>query len=794
MSRIFIVLGKGGDVISCLPILQSESSQTGKKQVLMVSRQYLPIAQRCNFITPLVWEGSWQDLRGAVTLAKQQFSSVIVPQTFGKDFPIQHKTASFQLDQWQRAGFLDKWDTLPLTLPRTRRSRSHAKDLINGKPTILFGDHSQSSPFPHKEELAKLLQHHFGATHQILRLSGVQMEHPFDLLALYDAADLLVSIETMHIHLSKATDTPVIVLATDTPTKWHGSAASRRFKFYAHYGEWNQRKGELIEVARAALGGTSPVTVSASGKEIIRVRRTAAIGDALAASCVADRLKEHSYEVEFQTHPDIHCVLRRQPGVALVTTPKGGSDINLDGAYERDPARKEKHFHTMFMEVAAQAMAARGKDIGTKLNCKPSLIVTKDEKLATTKKLQAHPRPWVFICPRSDSHNTRTIPNDTWKKAAVGIHGTKFWLGRNECPDGIVDLKMKHFEDVILNLSVADLLVTVDTGPLHVAAALGIPCVAIEQSSSPELHLSDQRDFVTIAPKLNCLNCQQSVCPINKELPPCQKIEHGAITDAVNARLGAKYDDKVSAVVAIYRPQTDVLNRGLRALLPQVDEIVVCYDTAGIVPGGAMQHPKIRYVKSREHDIGYGRKANFGARHTNGKWLLFHNDDVELRGDAVAKMKLEMVADVGIVSCLLRYRDGTIQHAGKTREPNVRGWGHIDHRKLEPTFKEATDCENTCGACILVRREAFYKAGCHDEDYRLYCEDDSLCLQVRREGYRIVYTPHAKGIHDEHLSTEKTPGIVKIMHESNAIFGRKWGKYLDWNATRIPGNFDYLKQ
>lgn len=794
MSRIFVMLGKNGDQLSVLPILQHEYNLTGEKQTIMVSKQYSSLLQRVSFAKSEVFDGSWQDLKGAIRYAKQHFNGVIVPQTFGKDFPIQHKTASFQLDQWLRAGYLDKWDTLPLTLPRPKNAKAIAKKHLQGKPTILFGDHSQSSPFPHREEFAKLLQHHFSHTHQIIRLSTIQLEHPLDLLALYDAADLLVSIETMHLHLSKATSTPVIALATDTPTKWHGSANSRRFRFYAHYGEWEHRKTELIQAAKAALAGAVQTHYSKSGKEIIRVRRTAAIGDALAASVVADRLKEHGYEVEFQTHPDIHCVLKRQPGISKVTTPKESSHINLDGVYERDPKRTEKHFHTMFMEHAASFMAGRGKDIGNKFNCKPVLVVTPEERQSVALSLQEHAKPWVFICPRSDSHNTRTVPDHIWKRAAPQIRGTKFWLGRNECPAGIVDLKVRTVEDVLLNLSVADVLVTPDTGPMHIAAALSIPVVAIEQSSSPELHLSDQRDFVVIKPTLDCLNCQQYTCPLDKETPPCQSIDPGLIASAVNARLGAKYEDKVSAVVAIYKPKVEILNRGLRALIPQVEEIIVCSDQAGEVPVGALQHPKIRYVKSRERDIGYGRKANYGARHTNGKYLLFHNDDVELHPDAVAKMKVEMVPDVGIVSCLLRYPDGTIQHAGKTREPNIRGWGHIDHRKLVPTFKQAVESENTCGACILVRREAFYKAGAHDEDFRLYCEDDALCLAVRREGYRIVFTPFAQGVHDEHLSTEKTPGIVKTMHESNAIFERKWGPYLEWNKNRCPmGNFDYLK-
>lgn len=294
---------------------------------------------------------------------------------------------------------------------------------------------------------------------------------------------------------------------------------------------------------------------------------------------------------------------------------------------------------------------------------------------------------------------------------------------------------------------------------------------------------------------LHCLNCQKSICPVDAQSPPCQNITPEAIAEAANKKLDGLAKHQVSAVVAIYRPETFILNRCLTALIPQVSEIIVVRDMAGVVPAGAMTHPKIRYVTSWQDDIGYGRKANYGARHTNGEFILFCNDDVELSLDAVRHMMVEMVPDVGIVSCLLRYRDdGTIQHAGKTREPNVRGWGHIDHRKKDFTFKQAVELENVTGAVMLFRRKAFYECGGFDEDIYLYTEDDLICCDARRLGWRIVYTPHATGIHDEHKSTERTPKIVDIMHQSNRIFEKKYGKYFDWNATRIPGNFDYLKQ
>src|SRR4029078_7025046 len=78
-----------------------------------------------------------------------------------------------------------------------------------------------------------------------------------------------------------------------------------------------------------------------------------------------------------------------------------------------------------------------------------------------------------------------------------------------------------------------------------------------------------------------------------------------------------------------------------------------------------------------------------------------------------------------------------------------------------------------------------------DEEFFIYAEDDDFCLRMRRDGWRIRYTPHASGIHLEHQSTDKLGSISEPVGKANAIFARKWGSYLDHNINRVPGNFDY---
>jgi GT2 family glycosyltransferase len=398
----------------------------------------------------------------------------------------------------------------------------------------------------------------------------------------------------------------------------------------------------------------------------------------------------------------------------------------------------------------------------------------------------------VFICPRSESFNVRQVPDGIWQSAAAKMDGTKFWLGRHPAPPGIVDLKASHFDHVLNWLSVADLLVSVDTGPMHVAAAFGVPIVAINQSSSPDLHLSDLCDFVSVSPDLPCLNCQVNVCPKNAHMPPCQQVDPDLIASWVNAKLRAQTRNGVSAVVAIYRPEVQTLNRCLDCLLPQVEEIIVTAEANSVLPAGHRTHDKIRYVRKNAAGIGYGRNANYGVRHSNHQWLLLLNDDVFIDPEAVQRLRSVVSPNTGVVTGLLRYGDGTIYHCGKRRSPGERGWGHLDYKKRDCTLSGVTEMENVNLACCLVRRKAFYEIGCFDEDYFMMAEDDDLSLRMRRHGWRLLVNPTSTGVHLEHASVSKIGDIMTTVQRANAIFDRKWRPYLLHNLHRIPfGNFDY---
>lgn len=512
----------------------------------------------------------------------------------------------------------------------------------------------------------------------------------------------------------------------------------------------------------------------------IHLRRTAAIGDCVAALCVAQKLKWQGHNVVFQSAPAITHITKYSP-YCTPSGPLDNCDINLDGVYENHPDRKTRSFWDLFIESANTQLGVLGINLGKAVNCTPILNST-DHPLG--KLIWDHPRPWIYVCPRSHHYAPRTVHDGTWIDIARHLTGTKFWLGLNPAPTGFVDAQCRKMEDLVNTIRFADIMVSVDTGPLHIAAALGVPCVALGQASSPELHLTDQRDFVTIWPDgLNCLNCQKNVCPKDPMLPPCQNFNVHKVVEEVNKRLSSSVCS-VSAVIAVHRPEVGVLNKSLSSVIDQVDEVIVSRDQAGAFPDGHLRHDtKISYYAKQAFDLGYGRKANFGARHSHGRYLLFMNDDVYLDPGAVAALMEHMKPGVGIVCGRLTYPNGKLYPVVKLRVPGQRDMHFPDVNKYEPTLPNVTEIEACSGCVILVDRRAFFNILGFDERYYLYCEDDDLCMRMRRSGRKIIWTPVNLGIHDEHRSTANMPGRFKIMAQSGALYHSTWDWYFDKNKN-----------
>lgn len=264
----FLNLGKYGDIISSLPIAYHRFKQTGIKPVFITSRQFGDILFRAPYVQGEFFDGGWYDLEAALKQAKKKYSKVVCLQTFGKEFPIHQYQHSFQLEQYDRAGVLDLWDKLPLIMEEDSEASRAMMKSVNGSRFVLFGDHSQSSPFLQKDELFDMVQDYLNLQspyRKLVRMSQMKMPSLCDFIPLYNRADAIIAVDSAHLHLSKTSKTPVLALATDKPTRWHGASWSKRFSFYCRYGEFDSRKHELIQALDGVLNGARKLEIVRMG-------------------------------------------------------------------------------------------------------------------------------------------------------------------------------------------------------------------------------------------------------------------------------------------------------------------------------------------------------------------------------------------------------------------------------------------------------------------------------------------------------------------------------------------------
>lgn len=146
-----------------------------------------------------------------------------------------------------------------------------------------------------------------------------------------------------------------------------------------------------------------------------------------------------------------------------------------------------------------------------------------------------------------------------------------------------------------------------------------------------------------------------------------------------------------------------------------------------------------------------------GAQH-----LLFLNDDTEVStpGFVEEMLGFSQQPDIGAVGARLIFPDGLLQHVGVT--VLAGNPGHVfyrypgDHPGFFYSNRVHRNWSAVTAACLMIRRDVWEAVGGFDEHFPLNFNDVDLCLRIRQQGWRVVYTPHAELIHHESVTKPGT--------------------------------------
>jgi N-acetylglucosaminyl-diphospho-decaprenol L-rhamnosyltransferase len=179
--------------------------------------------------------------------------------------------------------------------------------------------------------------------------------------------------------------------------------------------------------------------------------------------------------------------------------------------------------------------------------------------------------------------------------------------------------------------------------------------------------------------------------------------------------------------------------------------------TAAVI---AERFPDVRVVALAYH-TGFAFACNRGAEQGSAAHVLFLNSDILATGGAIAALADALAVEVGAVAAGGRLVDPdsleTQPRYGPQRFPTLPAlavrFSGLEQRwpgnpwtapyARRPLDESAiAQVEQPAGACLLVRRDVFERAGGFDERYWFWYEDVDLARRLHQHG-RVLHVPAA---------------------------------------------------
>ncbi len=252
----------------------------------------------------------------------------------------------------------------------------------------------------------------------------------------------------------------------------------------------------------------------------VTVDRQSALGDAILASAVGTMIASHGYSVGMMTAPGLREVFDHHPHVTI-TEKRSGALVDLNGVWERLENRKSANRRDEYLNAAREQLAKQGINLPESPLPPAVLRVTDTELSEPTIEMLTMPRPLVAISPGSQSWPSRDIPDSVWISVMAGIKGTPVWVGKRSAPPGVFDPKIRTLRRLMAFIGSCDYMISADTGPLHVALALGVPSTVIEGPFKASLMLHADSPWISVHSSIPCIGCGEFSCPLPTRPIPC---------------------------------------------------------------------------------------------------------------------------------------------------------------------------------------------------------------------------------------------------------------------------------
>lgn len=221
MAKICLaLLCKFGDIaVSAIPIAK-HFHDNGDEVSIVVSPSHSAILDCCSYIKKLEFSTHVRDVDGAVRFAEKMecFDKILALQVDGNPDRPPTRVSNFVLEEWSRAGLLHKFHAIPLVFDKRFHDLDEQAVKLHvpkddGRPLLGYNvatNPQGSSMYRHGIEQGAWIRRTFGKQYRLLDLGNTCLRHVCSLLALLEKCSALISIDSLTMHLSYATNTPLI--------------------------------------------------------------------------------------------------------------------------------------------------------------------------------------------------------------------------------------------------------------------------------------------------------------------------------------------------------------------------------------------------------------------------------------------------------------------------------------------------------------------------------------------------------------------------------------------------------
>ena len=212
-----------------------------------------------------------------------------------------------------------------------------------------------------------------------------------------------------------------------------------------------------------------------------------------------------------------------------------------------------------------------------------------------------------------------------------------------------------------------------------------------------------------------------------------------------------------------------------------------------------LQNDNVIRILRYDAPFNYSAMNNMAANQSSADILLFLNNDTEITNKSWMN---EMVShairpEVGAVGASLYYPNNTLQHGGialGVGPAGIAGYLFQHLPEEDPGYYGRAIVANAVtavtAACMAIERKKFLEVeGFNDEELAVAYNDVDLCLRLREQNYRIMWTPYARIIHYESATRGQDiedDGKQKRLNKEAFYMQKKWKAALASDAYYNP--------